>query len=222
LATLASEVARKPAFAYYWQMAETRRCEQCGTEFRPRREHARFCSADCRMAWTKEHVGDPDVAHNALDWSLGAMREAAGRLTRTETLEAARVAMAVSEAVWWVTIVDATLVRYYPDMYDHVLAGMTEECGERIEEFLAGLRYVRNQLGVYLDPGEFVRPDAAGWTWRSLPEPSCASLSQRGQDWELSRYRAYQSRLAGTPVAETVTTAAAFLSRTAAAALPVA
>ncbi|HZR53715.1 MAG TPA: hypothetical protein VFB06_29935 [Streptosporangiaceae bacterium] len=202
-------------------MTETRRCEQCGAEFQPRREHARFCSADCRVAWTKEHIGDPDVAQNALDWSLGAMREAAGRLTRTETLESARVAMAVSEAVWWVTIVDATLVRYYPDTYDDVLAGMTEECGARIEEFLAGLRYVRNQLGVHLDPGEFIRPDAAGWTWRSLPEPPCASLSPRGQDWELSRYRAYQSRLAGAPVAETVTTATTFLSRTASAALPV-
>jgi hypothetical protein len=201
-------------------MVETRRCERCGTEFEPRREHARFCSADCRLAWAKEHVGDPDVSQNALDWSLTAMKEAAGRLPRVETLESARVAVAVSEAVWWVTIVDATLVRYYPDIYDGVLAGMSEECGDRVEEILAGLRYVRNQLGVHLDPSEFVRPDPVGWTWRSLPEPPCTSLSPRGQDWELSRYRAYQSHLADAALAETVTTAAAFLSRTAEAALP--
>lgn len=202
-------------------MAETRRCEQCGTEFEPRREHARFCSADCRMAWTKEHVGDPAVAQNALDWSLIAMKEAAGRLTRDETLEPARVAVAVSEAVWWVTIVDATLVRYYPDTYDGVLAAMSEECGDRVEEILAGLRYVRNQLGVRLDPAEFVRLDEqVGWTWRPLPEPPCELLSTRGQDWELSRYRAYQSRLDGALVAETVTTAASFLSRIAESALP--
>ena len=198
-------------------MAETRLCEQCGTEFEPRREHARFCSAGCRMAWTKERVGDPSVAQNALNWSLIAMKEAAERLTKAETLEPARAAVAVSEAVWWVTIVDATLVRYYPDVYDDVLAGS----GGRAEEILTGLRYVRNQLGVRLDPAEFIQLDpAAGWAWRSLPEPPCVALSARGQDWELSRYRAYQSLLAEAPVAETVSTAATFLSRTADAALP--
>jgi hypothetical protein len=29
----------------------------------------------------------------------------------------------IAEVVWRVTIVDATLVRYYPDLYDDVLAG---------------------------------------------------------------------------------------------------
>ena len=29
----------------------------------------------------------------------------------------------ISEAVWWVTIVDATLVRHHPEAYDGVLAG---------------------------------------------------------------------------------------------------
>lgn len=201
-------------------MAETRLCERCGTEFEPRREHARFCSADCRIAWTKEHVGDPDLAHNALDWSLSAMRESAERLARAELLESARVAVAVSEAVWWVTIVDATLVRYYPDVYDDVLAGMSPECGERTEGILEGLRYVRNQLGVRLDPAEFVQQagsgEPGGWTWHSLPDPPCESLSPRGLDWEMSRYRAYQSRLSDQAVAETVTIAADFLSRTAA------
>ena len=197
-------------------MAETRLCGRCGTEFEPRREHARFCSADCRIAWTKEHVGDPDVAHNALGWSLSAMRESAERLARAEPLESARMAVAVSEAVWWVTIVDATLVRYYPDVYDDVLAGMSEECADQIEDILAGLRYVRNQLGVRLDPAEFVQHDPAGWTWHPLPEPPCESLSPRGLDWELSRYRAYQARLSDQAVAETVTIAADFLSRTAA------
>jgi hypothetical protein len=36
---------------------------------------------------------------------------------------AARYAFAViGEAVWWVTIVDATLVRHHPDIYDNVMA----------------------------------------------------------------------------------------------------
>ena len=30
----------------------------------------------------------------------------------------------ISEAVWWVTMVDATVVRYYPDAYDRVLAAL--------------------------------------------------------------------------------------------------
>ena len=37
-------------------MAETRRCERCGKEFEPKREHARFCSARCRVAWNRESL----------------------------------------------------------------------------------------------------------------------------------------------------------------------
>src|SRR5262245_41578582 len=42
-------------------MAETRRCERCGAAFVPQREHARFCSGDCRAGWNREHMGDPAV-----------------------------------------------------------------------------------------------------------------------------------------------------------------
>ena len=40
-------------------MAETRTCEQCGRLFEPRREHARFCTARCRVAWNRENMSDP-------------------------------------------------------------------------------------------------------------------------------------------------------------------
>src|SRR5215469_997984 len=103
-------------------MGETRDCHQCGTVFAPRREHSRFCSARCRLAWNREHKGDPATAAKALDWSVTAMKEATGRLARSRRWDLPRIVTAISEAVWWVTIVDATLVRYQPGSYDSVLA----------------------------------------------------------------------------------------------------
>ena len=34
-------------------VTDSRNCEQCGVLFTPRREHARFCSARCRVAWNR-------------------------------------------------------------------------------------------------------------------------------------------------------------------------
>ena len=56
-------------------VADIRDCEQCGTSFVPRREHARFCSARCRAAWNREHMGDPAAGASALVWSITAMSE---------------------------------------------------------------------------------------------------------------------------------------------------
>ena len=78
-------------------MADARACEQCGTQFTPRREHSRFCSADCRRAWNKEHVGTSSVSPAALDWSLSAMAEATGRLGRARTVDPRHAAVAVSD-----------------------------------------------------------------------------------------------------------------------------
>jgi anti-sigma B factor antagonist len=46
--------------------ADSRRCEQCGALFVPVREHARFCTSDCRAAWNRDHLGDPAVDASAL------------------------------------------------------------------------------------------------------------------------------------------------------------
>jgi hypothetical protein len=80
-------------------------------------------------------------------------------------------------------------------------------------------------MGRALDPAEFIRPAGAalrgaatGWVWNQVPEPDCAELSPRGLDWERTRHRAYQSRLAGQGVAETFVLAGDFLLQTAAAA----
>jgi len=207
-------------------MADLRACEQCGAMFAPRREHARFCSARCRVAWNREHARPQAARATALDWSITAMRDVTGRLRRVRAADQPRVLAAISEAVWWVTIVDSTLVRYHPAVYDSILAGQSPAERRLIEGTLAGLRFVRNQMGLHLDPADFIclvtgRPRGDGdrgpaWTWKSVPEPPLGSLPPSGQAWERTRHSAYQAQLAGHPVAETFGRAAEFLTRTAA------
>lgn len=202
-------------------MADTRACEQCGTSFAPRREHARFCSPRCRVAWNRRHASDPTAETGPLDWSLTAMRESTDRLLRASGWDRAHGFAAISEAVWWVTIVDATLVRYHPDIYGGVLSHRDAAERRLTEDTFAGLRFVRNQMGYDADPADFIQPldprpgaatpRIAEWTWRSLPEPALASLTPSGREWEMTRYRAYQAQLAGHPIGETFTRAAAFL-----------
>jgi hypothetical protein len=206
-------------------MSDVRHCEQCAREFMPRREHSRFCSAECRLAWNKANTRHPDVSVAALDWSLTAMSEATGRLARARSLDPRHAAVAVSDATWWVTIVDATLVRYHPGSYDTAMDSQSPRQRAEIELTLAGLRYVRNQMGVHLDPAEFVavvpapKPGTASLVWRPLPPPDSAELSPRGQEWERGRYLAYQERLAGHRITHTFALATRFL-RVAAMATP--
>jgi hypothetical protein len=183
-------------------VAEVRECAQCGTPFTLGREHARFCSARCRMAWNREHAGMAAAPVVAIGWSVTAMTEAAGRLAAAGTWELPRLAGTVGETVWWVTLAGATPVRYRPRDYETALAGKTmRRC--KTEETLTGLRYVRNQLGRSADPAVFVRRDggdagSAAWTWSPLPEPELGGLAARARQWELSRYRAYRHGSPGT------------------------
>ena len=100
------------------QVAESRSCEQCGTVFVPVREHARFCTGDCRAAWNREHLGDPAVEASALIWSIAAMSDATARLPEVKVWDQPRVLTAIEDAVWWITMIDATLVRHHPRAYD--------------------------------------------------------------------------------------------------------
>ncbi len=202
-------------------MVDTRNCEQCGTLFAPRREHARFCSARCRVAWNRQNASDRTAEVTALDWSLSAMRDATERLLRKRASGGPQAFAMISEAVWWVTIVDATLVRYHPDAYNAVLAGQAAAERRLIEGTLTGLRFVRNRMGYHADPADFIQPQEShsargagpimAWTWKSLPEPGLASLPPRGQEWEMTRYRGYQAQLSGHTMGETFGRAAAFL-----------
>jgi hypothetical protein len=189
--------------------------------FAPRREHARFCSPRCRVAWNRQNVSDPPAEACALDWTISAMRETTDRLLLARSRDRPHAFAVITEAVWWVTMVDATLVRYHPDTYDGVLAG--HDAAERrvIEGTFGGLRFVRNRMGYYVDHADFIRPQEshggpgadhiAAWTWRPLPEPGLALLPARGREWEMTRYREYQAHLATQPIGETFRRAAAFL-----------
>jgi hypothetical protein len=171
------------------------------------------------MAWNREHAGVAAAPAVAIDWSVTAMTEAAGRLAVAGAWDLHRLAAAVGETVWWVTLVDATLVRYHPRDYESALAGRDVR-RRKTEETLEGLRYVRNQLGASVDPAEFVSPvtdnnGATAWTWRPLPEPGLGELAPRARQWEESRYRAYQARLAGRDIALTFARCTEFLAQAA-------
>jgi hypothetical protein len=197
-------------------MADIRKCDQCGTSFTPRREHARFCSARCRARWNRRYAGGTPPDTSALDWSITAMRETIGRLCRAGGWDRADGFAVISEAVWRVTIVDAALVRYHPETYSRALA--RQDAGQRriVEETFAGLRFVRNRMGYDAHPADLVQPldsgaGIAAWTWKPVPEPALGALTPRGRAWELTRYRAYQAQLASRTVGEIFTQAVAFL-----------
>jgi hypothetical protein len=207
-------------------VADIRDCEECGTSFVPRREHARFCSVGCRAAWNREHMGDLRAGGSALGWSITAMSEASERLSRVRAWDQARAFVVIGEAVWWVTMVDATLVRHHQDSYDGVMAGQNPAERELVEGTLAGLRFVRNRIGGETDLAGFIDscrsgPGAGhgaitGWRWKLVPEPALGSLAPRGRAWELTRYLAYQSHLASHTVGEIFGRVAAFLNLAAA------
>src|SRR6266567_2011023 len=206
-------------------MVDTRQCEQCGTPFTPRREHARFCSARCRVAWNRANMSDPADELSPLQWCIGAMNEVTGRLPGVRPADQVRAFTAIAEAVWWVTIVDATLLRHHHKAYDRVMADQPRAERTLVEGTLAGLRFVRNRMGHDADLADFVGPGAgwnssrdsrmADWSWKSPPKPALAQLTPRGQAWELTRYEAYQEYLAGRAIPETFARAATFLNRTA-------
>jgi hypothetical protein len=195
--------------------------------FTPLREHARFCSGRCRVAWNRENVGDPAVKGSALQWSISGMSDTIERLARVDASDRPQALALISEAVWCITIVDATLVRYHlVGAYDAVLADQTPVERRLIEGTLAGLRFVRNRIGHEVDLAEFIEPSPPGpgadegpvtdWTWKSVPEPALTWLTPRAQSWEMTRYRAYQDQLAGRSIGEIFGRTVAFLELTAA------
>lgn len=202
-------------------VSETRACEQCGVVFTPRREHARFCSSSCRDSWNRERGGDPSTGASALSWTVTAMRSATEGLARAGPRDTVQALEAISEAVWWVTIVDATLVRHHLEASESVLEAQPPAERRLIDGTLGGLRFVRNQMGYHLDHADFIEPGGSdagsadgpitAWSWKSVPEPALGCLAPRGQAWEMARYRAYEAHLAGHTVGEVFGRAAAFL-----------
>ena len=207
-------------------MAEERVCEQCGTGFVPRREHARFCSVPCRVEWNRDHVGDPAAGASALQWSITAMSGTAERLPWVGVWDRERAFAALGEAVWWITMVDATLVRHHLAAYDRVMASQAVTERRLIEGTLAGLRFVRNRIGSEADLADFISPNVpgsgigrvrvTGWTWMQMPAPTLRSLPPRAQAWEMTRYHGYRAQLADRTTGETFGRAVTFLTLAAA------
>ena len=221
----ARESARVPASSlspirgHSGRPADRRSCEQCGAAFVPRREHARFCSGECRAAWNREHLGDPAVEASALAWSIAAMTEATGRLPAVKVWDLEQAFAVIGETVWWITMVDATLVRHHSSVYDAAMAARTQAYCQRIEQTLAGLRFVRNWISREGSLGEAIATGTGkrritGWTWKPIAEPALAWLPPRAQAWELVRYRAYHARLAGCTIGKTFGLAVTFLGLT--------
>jgi hypothetical protein len=216
-------------------MGDIRGCAQCGALFTPRREHARFCSAECRVGWNREKLSDPAAEASALQWSVTAMSDAVERLPQVRPWDTDRAFTVISEMVWWVTIVDATLVRYHPETYDTLMVDQGPAGRQVVEGTLAGLRFVRNRMrsighdGFIVPraglaepgPGPGVGPITA-WTWKAVPQPVLVALLPRGQEWEKTRYRAYQRYLASRTVGDTFGRATAFLKLTAGSVAPAA
>jgi hypothetical protein len=166
------------------------------------------------MAWNRGDPRQATVSVAALDWSVNAMTEVTSRLEDSGHTLGLLVTAATA-------VSDATLEARPP------------AAREEIEQTLAGLRYVRNRMGLHIDPADFLQADPAGhralalasgtrapgeapWTWSPLPAPVIRDLTPRGQEWEYSRYQAYRRWLAGRPVPRAFTRAAGFLRQAAA------
>lgn len=203
-------------------MEDVRTCAQCGAEFEPRREHARFCSAACRITWNRENASGQATGDTPLSWSASALEDSAERLCKAQVMSLPEALAVISEAVWWVTLVDATMIRYHHDAYDHALDVLSAEERKITEGTFTGLRFVRNCMGFYVDPADFIQPQrddlggdapVAAWTWRQVPAPVSAMFPQRARAWETGRYLQYRLHLAERPVGETIHRAARFLTQ---------
>ena len=201
----------------------SRGCAQCGTVFAPRREHARFCSPDCRVGWNRDHLTDAVAEERALEWSLTGMQDVIEQLDLDQPADASAAFSAVAEAVWWTTIIDARLIRQYMDLYDDVLDAGPPSDQPMIEGTLAGLRFVRNQMSgderrCFIEPpasaGHGVAVTAA-WRWAHRPEPDLAALPAHMRPWVMTRYQAYEQWLAGGSVGQAFQRASGFLNRAA-------
>jgi hypothetical protein len=155
------------------------------------------------------------------------MTETVERLPTIRTWDRPRAIAAIGEAVWQVTLVDATLVRHHPGTYDRILARQAPAQREQLVASSAGLRFVRNHIGREASLAGFIQAGGLSLsgdritnrTWKPVPEPALAALSPHGRAWELARYETYQAYLAGHAIGHTFGRAAEFLNLVAANAL---
>ena len=170
-------------------MVELRSCVQCGAAFGPRREYARFCSAGCRITWNRQNASGQLTGDTALSWSVSAMNDTIQRLGKATGIDLPEALALISESVWWVTLVDATMIRYHEAAYDSALASLGPAGRRATEGTLTGLRFVRNWMGYHADPADFIQPrqDPHG---AKLPSPPGHGTRCPPLNWAQPRPRA--------------------------------
>jgi uncharacterized protein DUF6542 len=164
----------------------------------------------------------------ALGCSITAMAETVQRLGSAASIDLPQALAVISEAVWWVTIVDASMIRYHREAYDHALAALDPAARRAAEGTFAGLRFVRNEIGYRADPADFIQPQpgqggagdapVAAWIWKPVPAPELEPVPRPGRGWEISRHQQYRTYLADHPVGQTIGRVAALLTQVHAAA----
>ena len=171
-------------------MADIRERDQPGTVPRPRRDGG-------GRGTRTGSPGGQDAGKDALAWSVAAMSGALRRIGDASGADVPEAVAAATEAVWWVTVVDAAITRHCPAAYRGALAALDPAARRAVERSGPGSDSIRGQLGDSADPGDFIQPTpgapAAAWTWRSVPLPS----PQRGTVRDTSPYREYRTQLAG-------------------------
>ena len=168
------------------------------------------------------------TGETALGCSVTAMAETVQRLSSAAAMDLPQALAVISEAVWWVTIVDATMIRYHHGAYDHALAALDPAARQAAEATFAGLRFVRSQMGYRAGPADFIQPQplqggteyapVAKWIWKPVPAPELEAVPRPGRGWEISQHQQYRTYLADHPVGQTIVPVAALLTQVHAAA----
>lgn len=192
-------------------MADARAHEQSGTVPGPQQDQQEYPPGRQDGEGGGRQAGDDPLA-----WPVAAMSDALRRFTAAGAGDIPQAVAAATEAVWWITVVNSAVSRLHPASYSHALAALDPAARKAVERSLAGLRYIRSQLGTSADPRDFIQPPpgpgvlpAAAWTWSDVPPPH----PQRGKAREVSPYREYRVQLAGRPVAEALRQASGFLAQ---------
>jgi hypothetical protein len=193
-------------------MAQARDRDQDGTVPMPRQDDGPPCPGKHDSPGGGRAAGGSSLA-----WSVTAMADALARLATATSADTPHAVAAATEAVWWITAVDAAMTRHHPQAYRRALAALDPAARNATERSIAGLRYIRSQLGIHADPADFIQPrpandgsaPATAWTWHPVSPPR----AQRSGARESSPYREYRAQLAGRPLAQALSQAADFLSQ---------
>lgn len=167
-------------------MAGVRKREQPGTVPGLHRRYARGGGGD-----SPESV--PAAGNGTLACSVTAMAEALRRLAAASATDVPRAIAAATEAVWWITAVDAAMNRRHPGEYRRALAALDPAARRAIEGSLTGLRFISRPARV-LCRSRRLHPAA-----RNRQPAGPVDLDRRPPADPAARIRAGRQPLPGVP-----------------------